>query len=177
MKCTLLRCPQIFPQFVSAAYAVPPIGLAYVAASLLEAGHEVQIIDPTGEAIDQFTPLDEFMLRRGLTDTQILDRVGHPDVIGFSLMFSQDWLPARGLIRAVRASFPHAVLVAGGEHFTAEPASALEDSPLDFVLPGEGERVTCELMEHVEGRRPIYEVPGAYYRANGDVRRSCAPVR
>ena len=58
MKCTLIRCPQIFPKFVSAAYAVPPIGLAYVAASLLEAGHEVQIIDPTGEAIDQFTPLD-----------------------------------------------------------------------------------------------------------------------
>jgi radical SAM superfamily enzyme YgiQ (UPF0313 family) len=129
VKCCLIRCPQTIEKYISAAYAVPPIGLAYVAASLVKAGHEVQIIDPTGEAIDQFAPLDGDLLRRGLSDDEILERIHCSDLIGFSLMFSQDWLPARALIEKVRARFPEAVTVAGGEHFTAEPEGALREAP------------------------------------------------
>src|SRR3989442_14852188 len=116
MKCSLIRCPQTLAKYVSAAYALPPIGLAYVAATCREGGHEVAIIDSQGEALDRFTPLDEsgLMLRRGLTDDEILDRLGTPDVVGFGLTFSQDWLEARALIRKVRARLPDAVLVAGG---------------------------------------------------------------
>ena len=180
MKCTLIRCPQTFAKYVSAASAIPPIGPAYVAASLREAGHQVAIIDTTGEALDRFTPMDEqgILLRRGISDAEILERLEHSDVIGFSLMFSQDWLPARELIRKVRAHYPGAALVGGGEHFTAEPVGALEDSPLDFILEGEGDRLICGLLEHLTGRRPLDEVPGCWYRtADGEVRRSCAKVR
>ncbi len=180
MKCTLIRCPQTLAKYVSAAYALPPIGLAYVAASLRQAGHEVEIIDVTGEAIDRFTPIDEsgVLLRRGLTDEEILERLGPSDVIGFGLTFSQDWLEARGLIRAVRERHPRAVLVAGGEHFTAEPVGAMQDSPLDFILEGEGDRVICDLMEHLAGRRAIEEIPGCWYRGpQGEIRRTGAKVR
>jgi radical SAM superfamily enzyme YgiQ (UPF0313 family) len=178
MRCTLVRAPQTFGKYVSAAYAVPPIGLAYVAASLREAGHEVQVVDPTGEAIDQFTPLGGATLRRGLTNAQILERLPPSDVIGFSLMFSQDWLETRQLIGEVRARFPHAVTVAGGEHFTAEPVGALEGAPgLDFVVSGEGDHVICDLLEHVAGHKPIEDVPGVYYRAGGEVRRTQAAPR
>ena len=180
MKCTLVRCPQTFGKYVSAAYALPPIGLAYVAASLRAAGHEVTIVDTTGEALDRFTPIDEsgILLRRGLSDEEILARLGNPDLIGFGLMFSQDWLPARALIRAVRAAHPTATLVGGGEHFTAEPVGALTDSPLDFILEGEGDRSICALAEHVEGRRALDEVPGCWYRdAGGEIRRSTGKVR
>ena len=167
MKVTLIRCPQTFAKYVSAAYALPPIGLTYVAASLREAGHAVKIIDTNGEALDRFTPLDAkgLLLRRGLSDEEILERLEPSDVIGFGLMFSQDWLPARALIHAVRAKHPKAVLVGGGEHFTAEPVGALEDAPLDFILEGEGDRVICDLLEHLEGRRALEDVPGCWYRA------------
>ncbi len=182
MKCTLVRCPQTFGKYVSAAYAVPPIGLAYVAASMVEAGHDVTVVDPTGEAIEQFTPIDGAVdgggLRRGLTNDEILDRIPPgTEVIGFSLMFSQDWLEARKLIFAVRDRFPKAVLLAGGEHFTSEPAGALETSPLDFVVTGEGDLAVCDLLEHVAGTRPIEQVPGVYYKADGEVRKSAAMVR
>jgi radical SAM superfamily enzyme YgiQ (UPF0313 family) len=180
MKCTLIRCPQTLSKYVSAGYAVPPIGLAYVAASLAEAGHEVEVIDTTGEAIEQYTPLDAsgVTLRRGLTNEQILDRLRLTDLVGFSLMFSQDWLQARELIRLVRAQHPKAALVAGGEHFSAEPEGAMADSPLDFVIVGEGDRVICELIEHLEGKRPIAQVPGCWYRTpEGAVVKSGAMVR
>jgi hypothetical protein len=89
MKVTLIRCPQTFTKYVSAAYALPPIGLTYVAASLREAGHAVKIIDTNGEALDRFTPLDAkgLLLRRGLSDEEILERLEPSDVIGFGLMF------------------------------------------------------------------------------------------
>jgi anaerobic magnesium-protoporphyrin IX monomethyl ester cyclase len=180
MKCTLIRCPQTFAKYVSAAYALPPIGIAYVAATLREAGHEVSIIDSQGEALDQFTPLDAkgLMLRRGLTDEQILERLDDADLIGFGLTFSQDWLPTRELIKKVHARRPRAVLIAGGEHFTAEPVGTLEDSPLSFVLEGEGDRVICDLVEHLEGKRSLEEVPGCWYRtADGEIRRTCGKVR
>ncbi len=180
MRCTLVRCPQTMAKYVSAAYAMPPIGLAYVGASLREAGHEVSIVDTTGEALDRFTPIDEegVLLRRGLSDDEIVEAIGPADVIGFGLMFSQDWLPARELIARVRAAYPNAVLVGGGEHFTAEPIGALEDSCLDFVLEGEGDRSVCDLLEHVAGKRPLAEVPGCWYRAaDGTIQRTTAKVR
>ena len=36
----------------------PPIGAAYVAAALREAGHEVRLVDGAGEAIDRAVPVD-----------------------------------------------------------------------------------------------------------------------
>ncbi len=181
MKCTLIRCPQTMAKYVSAAYALPPIGLAYVAASLREAGHEVTIVDTTGEALEQFTPIDAdgILLRRGLLDDEILARIDPAsDVVGFGLMFSQDWLPARALIRKVRAAHPHAILVGGGEHFTAEPVGAMEDAPLDYVLEGEGDRVICDLLEHLAGQRGVEEVAGCWYRtASGAIQRSAGKIR
>jgi len=167
-------------KYVSAAYAMPPIGLAYVAASLREAGHDVAIIDTTGEALDRFTPIDDdgILLRRGLSDDEILERIERSDLIGFGLMFSQDWLEARGLIEKVRAAHPNATLVAGGEHFTAEPEGALRDSSLDFILEGEGDRAICDLALHLEGRRDLEDVPGCWMRtADGEIRRTTGKVR
>ena len=152
MKCTLIRCPQTLNIYVSAAYAVPPIGLCYVAGALRKAGHDVSAIDPTGEGIERLIPIDETgqTVRRGLTDEEIIDRIpADAELIGFSLMFSQDWLQARALINAVRERFPRAILVAGGEHFAAEPEGAITTSGLDYVLVGEGDRVICDLVEYV----------------------------
>jgi anaerobic magnesium-protoporphyrin IX monomethyl ester cyclase len=171
LSCVLVRCPQTFARYVSAAFALPPIGTAYVAASMREAGHDVRMVDCVGEAIDRFTPIDDegLLLRRGLSDEEVLDRIGDADVIGFSLMFSQDWLPTRSLIEQVRERYPDAVLVAGGEHFSADPEGALATSPLDFVLTGEGDRSICDLLEHIHGTRAIEDVPGCWFRRDGSI--------
>lgn len=172
MKCTLIRGPQLLDKFVSAGYAVPPVGMAYIAGSLRSAGHDVTVIDSTGEAIDHFQELGPTALRRGLSDAEILERVGQPDVIGFSLMFSQDWPLTRDLIRTLRARYPKAVLIAGGEHFTAEPIGAMQDSPLDYVIAGEGDVAVCQLLERVQQGASVEDVPGVYYREGGEIRHS-----
>ncbi len=87
-------------------------------------------------------------------------------------MFSQDWLPTRGLIHRARERYPKAVLVGGGEHFTAEPAGALRDAPLDFVLTGEGDRSMTDLLCHVTGGLHVDQVPGCWYRSADGIRSS-----
>lgn len=178
-RCVIIRCPQTFARYVSAAFALPPIGPAYLAASLRDAGHEAAIIDAVGAAIDRFTPIDDegLILRRGLSDQEIIDQIGPADVIGFSLMFSQDWLSTRELIHKVRERYPDATLVAGGEHFTAEPAAAMASAPLDYVLVGEGDRSLCDLVEHLTGRRSIDDVGGCWYRLDGEIRVTTGATR
>lgn len=181
MKCTLVRTPETLNVFFSAAYAVPPLGLCYVAANLRKAGHDVQVVDTSGEDINRLTPIDEtgHIVRRGLSDEEVLDRIDpNTELIGFGVMFSQDWLQARGMIRKARERFPNAILVAGGEHATAESHGVLESSPIQYIITGEGDRTICDLVEHLEGKRPIEEVPACWYRtAAGEITRTSAVVR
>ncbi len=179
MHCTLIRSPQTLDKFVSAGYAVPPLGMAYVAGNLLAAGHEVVAIDTTGEAIDNFEPIGRSSLRRGMTNAQILDRID-PDteVIGFSLMFSHDWPETRRLIAEVHERFPAAVIVGGGEHFTSDPVGALKSAPgLDYVIVGEGDRAMPQLIECLAENRSVEEVPGLYFRRGEEVEHSGPMVR
>ena len=127
----------------------PPLGLAYIAATLKEAGHPYTVIDATGEALDRVNPYPDrtdFMMQ-GLSIDEIVDRVpADSDVIGLTCMFSTLWPVTRKVAEAVRARFPDALLVLGGEHGTAVPGHALESSPFDVVVLGEGEETILALL-------------------------------
>ncbi|HWM78847.1 MAG TPA: hypothetical protein VNS56_14810, partial [Methylomirabilota bacterium] len=58
----------------------PPLGLAYIAAAIKDAGFPYQVIDGTGEALDVVRPYadrDDFMIQ-GLSFDEITTRI-HPD--------------------------------------------------------------------------------------------------
>ena len=80
----------IFPQSLSFYGPVPPVGLAYVAAVLRDGGHDVDVIDSVGDALDVFEDFDSPVgrLRRiGLSPDEVVARI-HPDtkVLGLSLI-------------------------------------------------------------------------------------------
>jgi len=87
-----------------------------------------------------------------------------PDIVGVTLNFT----PAQAFfdlcVQRLRARFPHAVIVAGGNHATNTTRHQAQDHSggVDCLIPGEGERLLCRLVDEW-GRRPI--VP---YR-NGEV--------
>ena len=79
LRITLIR-PAVLQRPVSLSLygAVPPIGLAYVAASLQMDGHEVRVVDAAGEAVDTRTKIESpagTLLRTGLSDREIVARV------------------------------------------------------------------------------------------------------
>ena len=57
----LIRPPRVTSEgFFSAGAAIPPVGLAYITASLESANFSVLPIDAVGEDIENYFKLDEF---------------------------------------------------------------------------------------------------------------------
>ena len=119
--------------FVS-TISMPPLGLAYIAASLKEAGHEVCVVDGPGLAPRSFFNFHDIRIR-GLTNEQIVAKIPRDvQVVGVGCMFTSHWVHVRELLRDIRQALPDAFLVMGGEHVTGFPEFSLERSPLDAVV-------------------------------------------
>ena len=150
----------------------PPLGLAYVAAALTEAGFPYRVIDATGEALHAVSPYpdrDDFLVQ-GLTLDEIVHRIDpETDVVGISCMFSTLWPLTHRVAVAVREKFPDALLVLGGEHGTAVPDHVLATSPFDVVVLGEGEDTFVGLLQARAEGRPLDTVQGLAFRRNGQV--------
>jgi anaerobic magnesium-protoporphyrin IX monomethyl ester cyclase len=149
-----------------------PIGLAYVAASVKDAGYAYHVIDGTGEALDRIRPYEErtdFMIQ-GLTDDEIIARIPpDTDVIGISCMFSSLWPMTRGIVEHVRTRFPDALVVLGGEHGTALPELVLRTSSVDVVVLGEGEETFVNLLRARRDGTSLREVKGIAFRDGEEV--------
>ena len=138
MKVLLIRPPRRHP--LEQSLTVPPLGLAYIAASLEQAGHQVEIWDAY---IDRWTWT---RLQRELSKVSV-------DVIGLSAM-----TPMWDVIcRASKLARPAAKwLIVGGPHPTAVKQGIFVDNPyLDAGVVGEGEETVVNLLEWFASGGPI----------------------
>ena len=72
----------------------PPLGLAYIAAAVREAGFAYQVIDAAGEALDDIAryPDRNDLMEQGLSTGEIAERIPEDtEVIGVTCMFSTLW--------------------------------------------------------------------------------------
>ena len=132
----------------------PPLGLAYLAAALIERGHEAIIIDANagGE-----TP-DEIATRFKLYN---------PSLIGIYCN-SFNLRQVKAIIAALRRlNVAHIVL--GGPHVTCRP-QALPALGADYAIRGDGEESLIKLVEALEARKAPDGIPGFVSVENGGVR-------
>jgi anaerobic magnesium-protoporphyrin IX monomethyl ester cyclase len=179
LSIVLVRPASMLPgKAQNAVLEIAPIGLAYLAASLEEAGHRVRIIDAFGEAVGQLTAQEDGYVTNGLTAEEIVARIPRDvDLIGVTCMFSNSWLYVRRTIAAIAAAFPEVPLIVGGEHPTADYDRLLRQMPevLCCVL-GEGEETAVDIAAHLSLGMPLDDVPGIALRgADGTV--VCTPRR
>ena len=148
----LVHPPQrISPTNLNSSVTIPPLGLAYIASSLEEAGHKVTIVDAIGEGLDRAFQRDGRSYR-GLDLDEIVQRVDpRADLIGMGVMFSCAWPALRELVRMIKDRFPDTPLVLGGEHPTALTQRVFQDAPVDYVVQGEGEGTFVELCHRLAG--------------------------
>lgn len=145
----------------------PPLGVAYLAAALKQAGHQVCVIDAFGEAPGQVARVSGQPLNVvGLSIDEIIRRIPrHTDLIGFSVMFSGDWLVHKRVVRAVHAAFPATPIIVGGEHASAEAAYILRHEPyVHACVRGEGEETLLDLLDAMERGKDWREVSGLCLR-------------
>lgn len=158
---TLIRPPMIAAATGLSTHApTPPVGMAYIAAALRQAGHEVHTVDGQGEAIDRAVAFDSpagRTLQIGLDPDEIAARIPeHSDVVGISVMFFHEWPVTTRLLQAVKARLPHVRIVLGGETATAFAPWIMEMSnDVDVIVKGEGDRTVIGVVDHlVAGQLP-----------------------
>ena len=137
----------------------PPLGLAYLAASLPD--HQVEICDA---------------LARGMGVQELVDQVvrAGPDVVGFSTL-TQALPSTRACVEGIRAAAPRVITMMGGPHVSGDPRGTfryIED--LDYGLRGEADHALPLLLELLQAGRlapgELSRVPGLVFRRGEEVR-------
>jgi radical SAM superfamily enzyme YgiQ (UPF0313 family) len=172
MNITLIR-PPAYSVGLMGAQRVPYLGVAYIAAAARENGHSVDIVDMCGEDIDRTEIIHGRYVAYGMPLLKLKERLKPSWVIGFTCMFSQDWVFHRELIAYARKLFPESIIVAGGEHVSALAEYCLDDCPqLDVCVIGEGEEVFVGLLAAISRKSDFSGVPGLVYRFDGTYKRT-----
>jgi len=162
--------------------AVPPIGLAYVAAALREAGHHVQVVDAAGEALDRFEKVPgaaSSLYRYGLSPAEVVARLDEDTrVVGISHMFLHEWPTVREIAERARVRFPGALIVLGGENATAYHRQIFfETDAVDYCVLGEGETTIVDLVARLQRGESMDGVAGIAARDGaGPARRRTAAL-
>ncbi len=163
---------------LQATRPAPPLGLAYLAAAVRAAGHRVSVLDAFMAAPEQARTRGRISVL-GMTPQAIAANIA-PDtqVVGLSGMFSFAWPQLREILRAVRAARPDVLLVGGGEHFTGMTEQCLRETPLVYVVRGEGETTLVALLDALDAGADPRSVPGlAWCDAEGAFRQSAPRAR
>ena len=132
----------------------PLLGLQYLAASLLESGAEVRVIDAAA--------------RNGPDAARIVEEAEsfRPGLIGIGLFTRWIW-HAYGLLEPL-AGGPW-TLVAGGAHATVRAEETICRG-FDVAIRGEAEHAIVRLVAALEGRDRIQDIPGIVFRdRSGDI--------
>lgn len=170
MKVCLVRPSSPVSAGSCSGILTPSIGLAYIAAAIREAGHEVSVVDGIGEDPENEVLLENGLIMRGLSFADIVERIPTGvDVVGFSGMFSFEWVNFRQLLGLIRERHEKAFIVAGGEHFTAAAEFSLNQcAAIDAIVLGEGEATITEVLEALEkGETDLSNIPGLVIRKDG----------
>jgi len=143
-----------------------PTGVLYLAGFLRANGISATLVDGFGLAPRRRYRIDHALSAMGLTEEEIVDRLGPADVVGVSVHSGMGHEFALRLGAKIKAKLPHAVLVAGGHHPSIEYGLFLRGG-YDYVCIGEGERTFLELVQAVQnGQCDVDSIPGL---AHGDV--------
>jgi len=152
----LLISPQGSNIYAKMKVALPPLGIAYLAAVIREKGHDVRIIDRSIEQMEllpeDFAPFDLIGISA--------DTPRYPEAVEI----------ARTAKKAGK------MVVMGGYHVTFLDKEALETGVVDIVVRGEAEEIITNLIDALENKKDLSGVKGiSFVRDNNLIRTPAAP--
>lgn len=140
---------------------IPPLGIASIGGSLVEAGVDVDLLDQLG-AQRSNESIAAFVAERRY------------DLVGIScLTAAMDSVVE--LCGRIRTTAPGAKLVLGNIHAAVFHRELVQDGTADFVIRGEGERSMVDLARALDGDGALDRVPGLTWLT--DVGELCSTPR
>jgi anaerobic magnesium-protoporphyrin IX monomethyl ester cyclase len=156
LKKVLLITPPYHCGVLESAGTWMPLGMVYVAGSLQNAGYEVKIYD----AMSKFHTIDD--IRNHIKEFC-------PDVVG-TAAYTSSLSDAIEVLRIAKEVNPEIITLLGGIHptFCFTEILQKEGNTVDYIIRGEGEITTTDLLNHVfEGNN--LNVPGIAYAREGKI--------
>ncbi len=144
-KIVLINPPQ------SAKYSQPPMGLAIIAAVLERQGHQVAAVDANALK---------------LKPENIVSYVVDADVVGLTAM-TPTINTTMNIARQVKHANPDLFIILGGALLPNETLVAAPE--IDVVVRGEGEETIIELLQALEYKQPLDDIPGITFRKDREV--------
>jgi len=139
-------------------HAHPPYGAMYIAASLLDEGHDVRIENGDIERFDY---------------AQLCNRIEKysPDIIGFSAPVSTFYKYVKGASIFLKNLFPDIKIVLGGG-LTAAAETVLNNTKIDIIVDGEGDITVKELVAKIERKESYHDVNGLVFKEGDNIIRT-----
>ncbi|MGL4243299.1 MAG: B12-binding domain-containing radical SAM protein, partial [Beijerinckiaceae bacterium] len=135
---------------------LPPLGLLAIGGPLIDAGHDVELIDG-----------DRLNLTPAQLSAEIVRR--QPSIVMFGHSGSTSAHPAISAVaRQVKNALQHVLVVYGGVFPTYHWREILNEEPwCDLIVRGEGEQTVVSLTACLGDPDRLAEVPGIAFRMNG----------
>ena len=156
MRITLLHPPHTSIGSRVPRENLPPLGLLAIGGPLIDAGHEVRLInaDPRNTPL----PLVVFDVLRGRPDAVLIGHSGSTSVHPTALT----------LARLLKARQPGLQIIYGGVFPSYHWQDILRDAPqIDIIVRGEGEATTQALIAALAAGDDLSGVTGIAYRRDG----------
>lgn len=125
------------------ANSMPPLGLLYIASTLINNGYKVKVLD---FAVEDFSREE---LARHLEECR-------SGIVGMST-YNESWNIQKVLCNYIKETFPGITILAGGAFATFCYEDILTQSRTDYVLRGEGEMVFLDFCNHFFGDTEFHE--------------------
>lgn len=156
MKKILLITPPYHCGVLESAGSWMPLGMVYVAGTLQKAGYEVKIYD----AMTKFHTFDD--IKKYIKEYM-------PDAVG-TAGYTSSLYDAISVLRIAKEVDSEIITLLGGIHsnFCWEDILQKDGNIVDFIIRGEGEITTTDLLDHIYHGKGL-DVPGIAYLKDGKV--------
>ena len=156
MKVLLVNAPHLSIGSRLANEHLPPLGLLSIGGPLIDAGHDVELLDA-----------DYYNYKIPLVIDEIVKR--NPDVLMMGHSGSTSAQPIiNDITNRVRVKNSDIKIILGGVFPTYHWSEILEENPqIDYIIRGEGEQTTLNLIKALEYGFNPETVKGLVFRING----------
>ena len=134
----------------------PPLGVAFLAAALENAGIDVRVLDFV------VSPYSKERLKAFIEDFQ-------PSIVGTTSV-TMTFPDAIDVVRDIKEINASILTLMGGPHVSFCAQKTLEESPeLDLIVIGEGEQTIVEIAQEQQKSRDWAKIAGIAFRKNGNI--------
>lgn len=147
---------KIYGRFHKIGGLMPPLGVAYIAALLEKHGYAPAILDANAQQLEPEAAAAAALALK-------------PDLIGITCT-TASYYAGRELAMAIKARAPELPICIGGPHVLGSEQAVMDDAPCwDYVISGEGEYSTLDLIKTLETKGDLAQVQGLTFRRDGQV--------